>query len=112
LFPFIHNSVIENIERDKVAILDNKTVNISREKGPVVAYPPGVGQLWRAGKTGVRRNEIFTAHFVRGAEDAESDYFSFTAEKTVNENHQKLCFLWFVYQNGSLSIESNIRGVA
>ncbi len=45
----------------------------------------------------VRRNAIFTAHFVRGTEDAESDYFFIYRGGTVNENHQKLRFLLFVY---------------
>jgi len=34
--------------------------------------------------------------------------FSFTVERTVNENHPKLRFIWFVSQDASISIESII----
>ncbi len=38
--------------------------------------------------------------------------FSFTVERTVNENHPKLRFIWFVSQDASISVESIIRCVA
>jgi len=37
--------------------------------------------------------------------------FSFTVERTVNENHPKLRFIWFVPQDASISTISVIRWV-
>ena len=49
---------------------------------------------------------------VRDAEYAEIPYFSFTVERTVNENHPKLRFLWFIYQDTHTSMESVILWVS
>ena len=34
--------------------------------------------------------------------------FSFTVERTVNENHPKLRFIWFVSQDAPISVKSII----
>ena len=55
---------------------------------------------------------MFTAHSLRSFKTQSTQRmvsFSFTVERTVNENHPKLRFIWFVSQNASLSIESMIR---
>ena len=37
--------------------------------------------------------------------------FSFTVDRTVNENHPKLRFIWFVSQDASISIKPIIRWI-
>jgi hypothetical protein len=61
-----------------------------------------------------KRNAIFTAHSLRSFKTRSAQRilsFSFTVERTVNENHPKLRFIWFVSQDTSPSIESMIRWV-
>ena len=58
---------------------------------------------------------MFTAHSLRSLETLSAQRildFSFTVERTVNENHPKLRFIWFVSQNIFISIELMIRWVA
>jgi len=55
---------------------------------------------------------MFTAHSLRSFETQSTQRmlsFSFTVERTVNENHPKLRFIWFISQNPSVSIQSMIR---
>jgi len=57
---------------------------------------------------------MFTAHSLRSFKTLSAQRilsFSFTVERTVNENHPKLRFIWFVSQNTTISIESMIRWV-
>ena len=75
-----------------------------------------------------RKKAMFTAHSLSSLEtlsDQRILSFSFTVETrpprlspaerddggqgTVNENHPKLCFIWFVSQDTTTSIESMIR---
>ena len=59
-----------------------------------------------------RKKAMFTAHSLRSLETLSAQRilsFSFTVERTVNENHPKLRFIWFVSQNTTISIESMIR---
>jgi hypothetical protein len=58
---------------------------------------------------------MFTAHSLRSFKTLSAQRIfssSFTVERTVNEDHPKLRFTWFVSQNTTISIESMIRWVA
>jgi len=61
------------------------------------------------------RKVMFTAHSLRSFKTLSAQRilgFSFTVERTVNENHPKLCFIWCVSQITTISTESMIRWVA
>jgi hypothetical protein len=57
---------------------------------------------------------MFTAHSLRSFKTPSTqstNNFSFTVERTVNENHPKLRFIWFIAQNDTILNESIIRWI-